>query len=84
MCYFMKMKEDVVKAFGDTIRFFRSELGISQEELANRSGFHRTYIGQVERGERNPSLRNIEIFSKTFGITLDELFLKCEELRISK
>jgi transcriptional regulator with XRE-family HTH domain len=44
---------------GLAIRHFRSDLGISQEELANRAGIHRTYVGGIERGTRNPSYASI-------------------------
>lgn len=74
------MAERILKAFGATIRFYRNELNISQEKLAEVCGFHRTYIGQIERGERNPSLKNIEVFAKAFKITLSQLFVKYEEL----
>lgn len=78
------MKRDILKDFGNTIRFYRSELKLSQESLADECGFHRTYIGQIERGERNPSLKNIEVFALTFKIPLSELFLKCEQLKTLK
>lgn len=48
--------------------------GISQEALAKITGFHRTYIGMIERGERNLSLTNIAVFAKAFELTLPELF----------
>ena len=72
---------NILKGFGNTIRFFRNQSSLSQEALANQCGFHRTYIGQIERGERNPSLINIEIFASTFNISLSDLFKKCEELK---
>lgn len=50
---------EVAKQFGKNVRFRREALGISQEELGYRAGLHRTYIGSVERGERNVSLVNI-------------------------
>ena len=54
------MKKDMAaKKFGETVRQLRESEGISQEELADRCGLHRTYIGSVERGERNVSLANI-------------------------
>ncbi len=46
-------------AFGAQIRAARRRHGMSQDDLAERSGLHRTYIGGIERGERNPSLTNI-------------------------
>jgi transcriptional regulator with XRE-family HTH domain len=46
---------------------------ISQDELAHRSGLHRTYIGSVERGERNLTLRNAEVIAKALSTTLADL-----------
>ena len=57
------MKSELLIHFGERIR-----------ELRKETGFHRTYIGMIERGERNLSLLNIQIFAKTFKITLQELF----------
>jgi transcriptional regulator with XRE-family HTH domain len=74
------MKSEILKDFGKTVRYYRDELGISQEQLADNCGFHRTYIGQIERGERNPSLKSIEVFAKTFNITLSELFKQYEQI----
>ena len=64
----------LIEEFGKRIRQLRTERDLSQEELAELTGFHRTYIGMVERGERNISLSNIDVFAKTFGISLSELF----------
>jgi len=47
---------------------------LSQEELASKAGVHRTYLGGIERGERNPSLKNIAAIAKALDITLSELF----------
>ena len=49
-------------------------MGYSQEELAFRAGVHRTYLGGIERGERNPSLENIAAIAEALGVTLSELF----------
>jgi transcriptional regulator with XRE-family HTH domain len=46
----------------------RQRLGLTQEELADKCGFHRTYIGSVERGERNITLATIEALAGTFGV----------------
>lgn len=67
------MKKEIVEKFGNRIRELRVEKGLSQEALAEITGFHRTYIGMIERGERNLSLSNIEVFAKAFNQTLSEL-----------
>lgn len=67
------MKEELLIKFGERIKTLRKERGWSQEKLAEKSGFHRTYIGMIERGERNPSLININVFAETFKISISEL-----------
>ena len=69
------MKETVLIKFGQRIRELRKARSLSQEQLAELTGFHRNYIGMIERGERNPALVNIEIFANTFEISLSELFI---------
>ncbi|MFB2876665.1 helix-turn-helix domain-containing protein [Floridanema aerugineum] len=64
----------IKQRFGLAIKQRRGELGISQEELAFRSGLHRTYISDIERGSRNPSLENIEKLAKALEISLSTLF----------
>ncbi len=59
--------------FGQVVRERRNALGISQEELADRSALHRTYIGQVERGERNISVDNMERLAGAVGMELWEM-----------
>lgn len=65
---------DIQKQFGGKIRNLRKEKGISQEELAFRSGLHRTYISDIERGSRNVSLKNIEKIAKALGVKSQILF----------
>ncbi len=67
------MKSDILKKFGDKVRALRKSQNWSQEKLADETGFHRTYIGMIERGERNPSLLNLKKFADTFKIELPEL-----------
>lgn len=63
----------LLKQFGDKIRELRTARGLSQEQLAELTGFHRTYIGMVERGERNLSLSNAAVFADAFEIQITEL-----------
>ncbi len=60
----------------DNIRQYRSNLAISQEEFAELTGFHRTYIGSVERCERNVTLSTIETFARVLKITVPEILTK--------
>ncbi len=60
--------------FGDAVRKARTTAGLTQEDLADRAGLDRSYIGGVERGDRNPTLSVIEKIAQGLGITLSELF----------
>jgi len=70
---FAEVKSDILIKFGNKIRELRNVKGWSQETLADKTGFHRTYIGMIERGERNLSLKNVEIFADCFGLTISDL-----------
>lgn len=65
---------DLKQLFGTAIKAKRSELQISQEELADRSGLHRTYISDVERGVRNLSLESIEKLARALDLSVSGLF----------
>lgn len=65
--------------FGDAVRRFRTFAGLTQENLATASGIHRTYIGGIERGERNPTLLMIHRIAAALGITPDRLFKDPDE-----
>lgn len=67
------MKKEILIKFGDKVRERRTTLGLSQEELAARAGVHRTYIGMIERAEKNITLQNIEKVAKALEISLDKL-----------
>ena len=56
------------------MRELRERRGMSQEQLAQRCGLHRTYVGGIERGERNPSLINIGRIAAALGVEVGELF----------
>ena len=62
------------------MRTLRDEVGISQEELAGRSGLDRTYISGIERGRRNPSVRSLQRVSDALGTTLDVIFVRARRL----
>src|SRR6266404_8059420 len=61
-------------SLGVAVRHERSILGISQGELARRSGLHRTYISDLERGARNPSIDSIERLARALHVSISELF----------
>ena len=68
------MAMDILKRFGRRVRELRIKQGItSQMSLALKAGLDRTYIGGVERGERNVGLKNIEKIAKAIGVSSDEL-----------
>ena len=67
---------DIAKAVGQRIRNYRTQNGLSQEKLAELSGCHPTYIGQLERGEKNATLESIERIATALGISLSKLFEK--------
>ncbi len=65
--------QDPRKQLGAAMRHARRELGLSQEELAARCSLHRTYMGSVERGERNVSLENIIRIATALGLSASAL-----------
>lgn len=67
------MKREILIKFGNKVRDRRFELGLSQEELASRAGVHRTYVGMIERAEKNITLENIEKIARALDIPLDKL-----------
>lgn len=65
---------DIKESFGKRIKFLRNQIGISQEELADRAEIDRTYITSVECGKRNISIVNVEKLAKALNVTLSTLF----------
>lgn len=67
------MKEDILIKFGERVRDLRKEQGLSQEQLAHVADLHRTYIGMIERAEKNITLLNIEKIAKALNIQVYKL-----------
>lgn len=72
------MRTSILVRYGQSVRKMRTEEGISQEELADRCGLHRTYISDVELGKRNISLENIERIATALRKSLVEFFREVE------
>jgi transcriptional regulator with XRE-family HTH domain len=68
------MSDQILKYFGHAVREERLRQGLSQEEFASKAGLHRTYIGMIERAEKNITLRNIEKIARALGVTISDLF----------
>ncbi len=69
----MGKADDILARFGQRVRELRQAKGLSQEGFAAECNLDRTYVGGIERGERNLALRNIEVIASTLGISLSEL-----------
>lgn len=67
------MSEEILIKFGARIKQLRQEKGLTQELFAQKCGLHKNYIGMIERGERNPSLINIEVIAKGLDISISNL-----------
>lgn len=74
----MDQDQKLLRAFGLAVRQERERVGVSQDVFADMAGVHRTYVGSVERGERNLSLKNIAAFADALGITSSKLLAKAE------
>ncbi len=64
---------DIRKRLGDTVRRLRTDKGWSQEDYADRAGIHRTYVSDIERGARNPTITVVEKLAKPFGVNTGSL-----------
>lgn len=67
------MNNELLDRFGQKVRDERVKQGLSQEELAVKAGVHRTYIGMIERAEKNITLSNIQRLAHALGLTISEL-----------
>jgi len=68
-----QVKSAILVKFGQRVRHERTTRKLSQEQLAELAGVHRTYIGMIERGEKNITLQNIEKLAKALDLTPEEL-----------
>jgi transcriptional regulator with XRE-family HTH domain len=68
----MILDSNILKKFGERVRVFRKEKGLSQEELAEKANLHRTYIGMIERAEKNITLINIEKLAKALDVDIKQ------------
>ena len=69
----MISKYDILNIFGENVRKYRRLLNISQEELADKADLHRTYIGMIERAEKNITLVNIEKIANALEVKIEDL-----------
>lgn len=66
---------NINKKVGERIRYYRGKKGWSQEKLALEAELHRAYIGQIERGDKNIGLQNLEKIAKTLNIEIKDFFI---------
>jgi len=69
----MESKHEILNLFGENVRKYRRLLNISQEELAHKANLHRTYIGMIERAEKNITLVNIEKIANALEVKIEDL-----------
>jgi len=65
--------QNILNTFGENVRKYRRLLNISQEELAHRADLHRTYIGMIERAEKNITLINIQKIANALEVKIEDL-----------
>ncbi len=70
---------NIAESVGKRLRGFRLEKGMSQEKLAHKAGLHPTYIGQVERGEKNLTIQSLERITMALEVPISSMFEKMEE-----
>jgi len=70
----LESKEKILVTFGERVRKLRKDKGLSQEQLAFKANLHRTYIGMIERAEKNITLLNIEKIANSLDVEISQLF----------
>lgn len=68
-----KPSKSLIGTLADNVRRLRHDQDLSQEELADICGLHRTYVGSVERGERNVTLSSLEVLANALGVSVVDL-----------
>jgi transcriptional regulator with XRE-family HTH domain len=74
---------DPKRAFGVVLRQLRTKRGYSQDSFAHHTGYHRNYIGQLERGEKSPSLNALFVLSRAFDLVPSEILKDVERLLVA-
>jgi transcriptional regulator with XRE-family HTH domain len=74
------MHEDIISKYGQAIRALRQRKDISQEQLADLCGLHRTYISDVELGKRNVSLENIDKIATALDMNVSDILIEVEKI----
>lgn len=64
---------DILIVVGENIKYYRTKLGMTQEELAERAGINRSYLASLERGRRNTTLKTVEMLAKALGVSTTDL-----------
>lgn len=70
---------DIIKVFGNNVKYYRNQLGLSQEAFAEKCGLHRTYISAIECNRRSIALENIQHIADALEIETYKLFMESEE-----
>lgn len=74
--FYERKQMDILKVFAQNVRHYRNQIGISQEDFAEKCGLHRTYISAVERQKRSISLNNVQKIADALGIETYRLFIE--------
>jgi transcriptional regulator with XRE-family HTH domain len=75
----MISKFEILNIFAENVRKNRRLLNLSQEDLADRAGLHRTYIGMIERAEKNITLVNIQKIANALNVNIEDLLKQCDK-----
>lgn len=78
------MSEQILIRFGNRVREERHRQGLSQEQLAEKAGLHRTYIGMVERAEKNITLGNVDRICRALAVDLSKMFEDLHEPELDR